>query len=165
MDEVQNVERTTSAEFSPIRYFFRYWIPVVVWMALIFSASGDTQSVQRSDGLLARLLGWMQLHPTQAQIEMLRWVIRKGAHLAEYAILALLCFRALDVRQRVRRWSSAAAWWTLAICVAYAATDEFHQTFVKDRSGSILDVAIDTAGASLALICVWFYKKRRVRLS
>jgi VanZ family protein len=152
MDGIENMSGAGQAGLSPLRYLLRYWLPVAVWMLVIFSASGDSQSVQRSDSLLARLLGWIHLYPTSSQLEMMRWIIRKGAHLTEYAILAGLCWRALQARFGLRQWSSTRA---LSICAAYAVTDEIHQSFVKDRNGSAVDVGIDTLGAALGLVVLW----------
>ena len=67
-------------------------------------------------------------------------VLRKGAHMTEYAILAVLFVRATG--------SSA---WAFPLTVAYAASDEVHQLFVRGRHGSPLDVAIDGVGALIGL--------------
>jgi VanZ family protein len=72
--------------------------------------------------------------------------IRKAAHLTEYAVLGLLVFRALDEPERPR-----AVLWSIAICAAYAALDELHQAWVPNRTGSVLDVAIDASGAALGV--------------
>jgi VanZ family protein len=73
---------------------------------------------------------------------------RKLIHLAQNALLAFLWWRALRTRMPGR----SAALVALLITSAYAATDEFHQTFVHGRHGSPLDWAIDTAGAALASV-------------
>jgi VanZ family protein len=72
---------------------------------------------------------------------------RKVVHFGEYALLAYLWWRAL----RTRLSADAALLAALAIASAYAATDEFHQTFVSGRHGSPVDWLIDTAGAATAL--------------
>jgi len=75
-------------------------------------------------------------------------VIRKLAHVTEYAILAVLVARALDEPGRAPDRVAAG---TLAICAAYAALDELHQSFVPSRTGSPLDVALDASGAALGI--------------
>jgi VanZ family protein len=71
-------------------------------------------------------------------------IIKKGAHLAEYAILGWLIQRARGDRR---------AWWqSLLMAVAYAATDEFHQSFVPGRHPRVADVMIDAAGVAIGLI-------------
>ncbi len=69
------------------------------------------------------------------------FVLRKLAHAAEYAILGALLVRAL------RRWS-----WALALGVAYAVSDEIHQSFVPGRQGSPLDVLIDSVGVIAGVV-------------
>jgi VanZ family protein len=68
-------------------------------------------------------------------------VLRKLAHMAEYGLLWLLWLRALG-----RDHGLAAA----AITLAYAATDEIHQTFVTGRHGTPVDVLVDAAGVAIA---------------
>ena len=75
------------------------------------------------------------------------FVLRKIAHTAEYALLGALLYRAV-------RHAPAA----LLVASAYAATDEFHQTFISGRHGSPLDWLIDTAGAAIGVaiaVRVW----------
>ena len=73
------------------------------------------------------------------------WVflLRKGAHFSEYALLCALWFRAL--REHFSRDRALVLGVVLAL--GYAATDEFHQTFVGGRVGTSDDVVIDVAGA------------------
>ena len=79
-------------------------------------------------------------------------VLRKTAHAGEYAILAGLLVRALG---------RAAPAFLLA--VAYAVTDEIHQTFVPGRAGRPLDVAIDAAGALLGVLAWLLWNRRGAR--
>ena len=77
---------------------------------------------------------------------------RKIVHMAEYGLLWWLWFRAFGFRRPVL---------AAAITLAYAATDEYHQTFVHGRVGSPVDWAIDAAGVAIAW-CVWTaYARRR----
>jgi VanZ family protein len=76
-------------------------------------------------------------------------ILRKAAHIAEYAILFLLLWRAL--RQHLAREQIALIFAAL-IALAYAASDEWHQTFVQGRSGKALDVGIDLTGILLAFL-------------
>jgi TRAP-type uncharacterized transport system fused permease subunit len=112
------------------------WLPPLALMALIFGLS-DQPDLTTGLGLVD-LIG------------------RKIVHLAEYALLCWLWFRAL--RTRVRPAAAVVA--ALAISVVYAATDEYHQTFVEGRRGSPVDFAIDTAGAGLVAL-VFLRRPRR----
>jgi VanZ family protein len=71
---------------------------------------------------------------------------RKLIHLAEYALLALLWWRALRTKLDDRR----AALGAFVVTALYAATDEYHQSLVEGRNGSPIDWAIDCAGAAVA---------------
>ena len=82
-------------------------------------------------------------------------VLRKLAHLTEYALLFLLWAFALRGRRRLAR--------AAAIAIAYAVTDELHQTTVDGRVGSPVDVLIDTAGVALAALALHARRRRRVR--
>lgn len=97
------------------------WLPVVAWAALIFALSSIPH--------LGTGLGTWDT------------VLRKGAHVTEYAILGLLLVRALG------REAPA-----FLLGVAYAITDEIHQHFVSGRHSSPIDVAIDSAGVVLGIV-------------
>lgn len=79
-------------------------------------------------------------------------VVRKCAHVAEYAVLALLLWRALRSISSLRTKTSIVFGAALVGCAVFAASDEFHQTFVKSRTPSIPDVLVDIAGALLGLL-------------
>ena len=96
------------------------WLPVLVWAGVIFALSSIPS--------LSSGLGSWDL------------VLRKLAHATEYAILAVLLWRALG-RELL----------AFALAVLYAVTDEVHQTFVAGRHGSPRDVVIDAIGAALGL--------------
>jgi VanZ family protein len=99
------------------------WLAVVVWAAVIFAFSSVPS-------LSTDLGSWDT-------------ILRKLAHLVEYAVLGALLARA------TRRPGLA-----VALAAVYAATDEVHQLFVEGRHGSPIDVGIDTVGA-LAGVLVW----------
>jgi len=88
------------------------------------------------------------------------FVIVKGCHAAEFAILLALCLAIVD---RLTGSSSRRnVLLSLAICLLFAISDEYHQTFVPGRGGTWTDVAIDGLGAVLASLIPW---RRRVRPS
>lgn len=98
------------------------WLPVVAWAAVIFALS----SVSSLDSGLG---SW-------------DLVLRKAAHVCEYAVLGALLVRAVGLG------SPALAF---AVGVAYAASDELHQHFVPGRTGSPVDVAIDAVGLAAGI--------------
>ena len=89
-------------------------------------------------------------------------LLRKLAHVTEFAVLALLWTRALAglLRPVARR---AAPWVAAAIALVWAAVDERHQHFVPGRVGSVRDVAIDAIGVVVAVVLVrWTPLGRRL---
>ena len=143
--------------------FLRYWLPLLVWMVVIFSASADTQSVAHTSRFLEPFLRWFKPDISAEAINAVRWVVRKAAHMTEFAVLAWLVWRALrrPVRADSRPWSRRGAWSALGLAVLYATTDEVHQSFVPNRTGSVFDVGIDTVGAALGLLAVWMVFRGR----
>ncbi|MGH2970442.1 MAG: VanZ family protein, partial [Solirubrobacteraceae bacterium] len=83
-------------------------------------------------------------------------VLRKIAHMVEYGLLWWLWWRALGYGNPVP---------AVAIALAYAATDEYHQTFVEGRVGSPVDVLIDATGVGLAILAVRLRERRRAPAS
>ncbi|HEX5911065.1 MAG TPA: VanZ family protein [Thermoleophilaceae bacterium] len=83
--------------------------------------------------------------------------LRKGIHFGEYAVLCALWFRALRSRWTRDRALAAA----VGICVLYAVTDEFHQSFVDGRIGTPRDVLIDTVGVLVAAALLRLYSQPR----
>jgi VanZ family protein len=104
-----------------VRNAFRAWAPVVVWAAVIFAFSSIPS--------LGTGLGTWDL------------ILRKLAHLTEYAILGALLVRALSRPP-------------LAILLGalYAVSDEVHQHFVRGRHAAWYDVVIDTVGVTVGVI-------------
>jgi VanZ family protein len=130
-------------------------------MALVFSASADSQSFRHSSKYFEPLLRWLFPHLSPAQVEMLHHGFRKTCHLTEYAILAWLFWRAIrkPVKQDPRPWLWTEAGLALAIVFLYAAGDELHQAFVPSRTAQISDVLIDTCGGAVALLLLWLRRK------
>ena len=150
---------------SPWKSFLRYWLPVLLWMGLIFGMSTDAGAPRNTSRILGPLLRWLNPEVSEETIRGVQMVVRKGAHLTEYAILALLIWRARrrPVRGEARSWNRRDAWLAFAMAALFAATDEWHQSFVPSREGQWLDVGIDSAGAALGLMVCWAWGRWRRR--
>ena len=105
------------------------WLAVAGWMALIFFFSSQPQLPSPPDP-------WVDL------------ILKKGAHFTVYAVLAVLFRRALPEGRGI--WALS---WVLA--VLYAASDEWHQSFVPGRHPQLTDVLIDACGAATGLLILW----------
>lgn len=150
---------------SKFRVFIKYWLPVLLWMGLIFSGSGDTHSFNRSSRIIAPLVRWLFPHIFEDHLELIVLGARKCAHLTEYAVLAILFWRARrkPVKRDPRPWSWRLAGAAILFVALYAATDEWHQSFVPNREGCVRDVLIDTTGAALGMVLLWGGWKWRQR--
>ena len=125
---------------SRIHHHAALWIPVAIWMTVIFFLSSQSSFPHAPDQLID-LIG------------------RKLAHFSEYALLALLVGRALASggRSSIRVFG-----WTLGICLLYAASDEWHQSFVPLRTPSPVDVGIDMLGATSGATAFWWWMRHPV---
>ena len=145
------------------RIFLEYWLPAIVWMALIFSASGDSHSAQHTSYFFMPLLHWFFPHIPDDQAETLHHYFRKCGHFTEYAILALLIRRTLVYGRKTGfpAWSWHLAASVIGLVFLYASSDEFHQSFVPTRTPLFSDVCIDTAGGSAGLLFLWLCQRLR----
>jgi VanZ family protein len=114
------------------------WLPPLVLMAVIFFFSAQPN--------LSSGLGWIDT------------VGRKFVHASEYALLCYLWWRAL--RTKLDRTTALGPAWL--ITVAYAATDEYHQTFITGRHGTWVDVAIDAMGAGIFVLLMLRAQRNRI---
>jgi VanZ family protein len=116
-----------------VKKIIKYWLPVALWALVIFSFS--SYSVGSSN-----------------QIYWKDFVIKKAAHVIEYAILTALTYRALKVYGLKSR---NAALWAIFMSVVYGATDEYHQSFTPGREPRLRDVFFDTIGAVFSIYAIW----------
>ncbi len=126
-----------------------HWLPPVVWMALILLLSSDAGSAAHTRSVLLPILGALLPWATPFQLDTIHGLLRKGAHVTEYAVLAALWLRAL-IRGR-GLGARTATWSAFTIAVCWALVDELLQSWQLSRTGSPMDVAIDAAGAMGAL--------------
>ena len=143
-----------------MRAILKYWVPVAAWMLVVFVASSDFMSAQHTSRFIAPFLRWINPEISLETIRAVQFAVRKAAHVVEYAILSALLLRAFHSGFRPLRFAHAVA--AFAFAAAYAALDEYHQSFVASRTGSPHDVLIDASGALLGIaICWWIISKRR----
>jgi VanZ family protein len=130
---------------------YRYWVPPILWAAVIFAGSTSVLGAPNTAPILATFLNAVFGHSlAPSQFEMVHYLVRKGGHLCEYAILGALVFRAIRADREGWNWRWALA--AIVLAALYAASDEWHQSFVPSRTASVWDVLIDTTGATLAQV-------------
>lgn len=113
--------------------FTKFWLPVILWAGVIFTFSSQP-TIQTTDFFLGD------------------FILKKTAHLIEYAILAILIFRGL-VNSDVNR--NKALIFSILIAFLYGISDEFHQSFTPGREPKLRDVIIDTIGATIGVSSIW----------
>ena len=147
---------------STTRICLRYWLPVFLWIALIFGLSTDAGSSRHTSRFIRPFLRWLNPEMSEANIRRVHTAIRKAAHLSEYAVMAILLWRVLSRigREEQRGWSRGGAVQALSFVALLAATDEWHQTFSSGREGQISDVFLDLFGAALGLAAIWLVGRR-----
>jgi VanZ family protein len=134
-------------------------------MCVIFCASGDLMSFGHSSRIIGPIARWLFPHLSDEAVHALVACVRKCAHVGEYAVLALLLWRALvkPILPGAQRWQWSRAGLVVALVALYAASDEFHQAFVPSREASIRDVLLDTLGGALAMLGLWAIASWRKR--
>src|SRR5260370_789557 len=139
--------------------FWRY-VPLALWMAVIFFASTSEFSTSNTALLIQPMLRWLFPQMSDERTVLLHFLVRKAGHFTEYAILGLLAARAFSASSHTAlrlSWFLAA----LILVSVYALSDEYHQSFVPSRTSSIYDSFIDIAGG-LAALASWRMKRRPV---
>jgi len=135
-------------------------LPILIWLIMIFVGSTDLMSTEHTSRIIGPILRWLHPGISPTRIEQVQLIARKTAHVSEYAVLSLLIFRAWANTVWPSRLAGAALI-TLLVSGAFAATDEFHQSFVPSRTASARDVMIDITGAILGLLIYWTLSRTR----
>ncbi|HXG92954.1 MAG TPA: VanZ family protein [Blastocatellia bacterium] len=156
------VESVTTAGDSLAMKVVKYWLPVLLMIVAMYYFSTDVLSGENTRSFIEEILGWLGYNITPRTAERLNYITRKAAHFIEYAILAALLFRAFRA-DSIMRWRLRWAVYSFFVAAAWALLDEYHQTFTHDRTGSIKDSMLDSAGAlfMLIVIAVFNYRKNR----
>ena len=144
-----------------MKNFLKHWLPVLIWLGVIFLGSTDMLSAEHTSRFLVPFLRWIDPQISFATLNAIQLGIRKLGHLTEYAILAMLLWRAL---RSGTRWQMKMSILFLVAALAsaiFAASDEFHQSFVPSRTASPTDVMIDICGTLIGLSICWMFAKRR----
>ena len=122
--------------FMKFRQFLNRWLPVIFWCGLIFLFS-SIPTVQTS-----KIYWW-------------DFVLKKTAHVIEYAVLFFLTFRAVTPTNKKSLITNYSLLITFIFCLLYAITDEYHQSFVPGRHCKAMDIGFDSLGM---LISFWRIK-------
>ena len=156
-------KRGARQAMSFMRYL-KYWIPVFLWMIVIFWMSTGTFSAQNTALIIEPILRFLMPAILPEMIDLIHGALRKLGHIAEYFVLGILLFRAFRGGSKdlqIPRWAFS----SFFVLVLYAASDEFHQSFVSARTASLCDVGFDLLGGIIALVAsAWLHLSRSRKL-
>jgi VanZ family protein len=105
-------------------------MPAIAWMLLIFPGSTDALSAERTSRVIVLSLRWLDPDISWAAINTIHTLIRKPGHVSEYAILAVVLWRAVEGGQSFRAKTPILCVLVWLTCALFAASDEFHQSLV-----------------------------------
>lgn len=152
-----------------VRWLIYAWLPVVVMLTAITIESTHTMSAAHTSGWFRGV--WESLF---GPVDNGRWdaihhYIRKTGHFTGYGLLCLTSLRGwlLSFARRLRNipvsaWRARSAVMAVCTTVFVASMDELHQSFMPDRTGTIVDVGLDTLGGLffLAVVAMVFWRRR-----
>jgi len=153
----------------------RNWWPVLVWLGIIRLESTEAASSANTSGLLYALLSLLVPHINGQFVQEINEALRKTGHFVGYGILGTLVLFALRSTNRdrlapllLRRWGMYLhdfwrmewAMLGMGVTVITASLDEIHQSFIASRTGRWQDVVLDTCGAAVLQIIIYFMSLR-----
>ncbi len=139
----------------------RAWWPAAVWIGLITFESTDIFSSQNTGSVLYTILTHLFGHIDFYKFFVFHHYLRKTGHVVGYGMLSLLLLRGWRATLgRVDTLLLRAALLSWLGTAFVAAMDEWHQSFIPSRQGSIWDVALDTVAGVAFLVVAYFWLRR-----
>jgi len=141
------------------------WIAAILWLIVIAIESTSYLSAHNTSRFLYPLLHFL-FGVTRATFEPIHFYIRKGGHVFGYGLLSILLFRAwretlpaLGNPKWTFRWANISVLGTALV----ASLDEWHQSYIPSRTGSVQDVILDTCAGIGAQVVLFLWARLRVR--
>jgi len=139
----------------------RAWWPVAVWIGLISIESSDAFSSQNTGNmlyaLLTRLFGQINLY----NFLVFHFYLRKTGHVVGYGMLALLLLRGWRMTiGPVRTWLIKMLLLSWIGTAFVASMDEWHQSFIPSRTGTVRDVILDSIAGLAFLLAAYLWLRR-----
>lgn len=145
-------ERLTSST----KRIIKVWLPSVVWLAVITVESTNLGSMERTGHILYPIFYFL-FHMDPAKFGVWHALLRKTGHVVGYFTLSVLFFRSWRATfpRLSTRWCFAWATVGLLSTTLVATIDEWHQSYLPSRTGTVRDVVLDTSAALLAQIILF----------
>lgn len=131
------------------------YAPLVIWIGVIFFLSSSQGSMNETSRIIRPLLEFFFPAASPETLTFYHGIIRKLAHVTEYAILGFLSMRAFKAGQAILAAS--------VILIGVASIDEINQSFNPARTGAAIDVLLDLAGGFTAVFIVALVRRVRRR--
>jgi len=152
---------TTDSIPSSRPNLLRAWWPAAVWICLIAFESTDVFSSEHTGSLLYKLLTRLFGNIDLYKFLVFHHYLRETGHVVGYGMLSLLLLRAwratLGRVQPLLLRAALLSWLGTAIV---AALDEWHQSYIPSRTGSVWDVALDSVAGVAFLVVAYFWLRR-----
>ena len=143
------------------QWWFKVWTPAALAVAIICVESTSAFSSQNTSSILRPILERWFGHIQDSSWDLYHHYLRKTGHFVGYGLVAFTFLRAWLHTLDLRTPSSLLSWRLNSTLLAIVSTalvascDEFHQSFLPDRTGSPYDVLLDTAGACALCLLIW----------
>ncbi len=138
------------------KYWFSAWWPVALSAAVVAASSSTWMGSDHTSGPL-RWVWQLVFGPVaDARWDVMHTTIRKTGHFTGYGLIGLAWLRAWRMTLPGLSYLKGAA---LAVMGAalLASGDEFHQTFLPNRTGSPWDVLLDCCGSLAMCLIVYIF--------
>jgi VanZ family protein len=135
---------------------WKAWLAAILWLILIAIESTDWFSSSNTSRILYPVLHFL-FNVDPVRFEVWNFYIRKTGHVCGYFGLSLLLYRSwratIPLAER-RRWSVKWSRVALFMTVLVACLDEWHQTYIPSRTGTVKDILLDSSAAVLAQLII-----------
>jgi len=138
-------------------HVLKAWIAAILWLIVIAIESTTYLSARNTSRILYPLLHFL-FGLNHARFEHWHFYLRKGGHVFGYGLLSILLFRAWRETlptpgnpKWTLRWSTVAVVGTVLV----AGLDEWHQSFLPTRTGTLHDVILDTCAGIAAQVLLF----------
>jgi len=139
-----------------LRFWLRVWWPVAVGVLVILAESTEMMGADHTSGPLRRLFEWLFGHIGDASWDMVHHFVRKTGHFTGYGAIGLAWLRAWWMTLPHSRFLQDSLLALLGTATV-ASLDEWHQTYLPNRTGTPVDVLLDCCGALTLQLIVYVY--------
>jgi VanZ family protein len=147
------------ASYRGIRYWMNAWIPVAIGVGIIFAESTEWMGADHTSGPLRFLFQALFGPISTTHWEIIHALIRKSGHFLGYGLIGLAWFRAWRLTFLHSRFAFDAFLAMLGTALL-ASADEYHQTFLPNRTGSWHDVLLDCCGAIVLQLLLYIFLRQ-----